>query len=179
MEIYSLLKFIHVVSAIVWVGGGFLLVLLGVLARRARSEGDLMAVLRQMGVIGPRLFMPASLVTLASGLAAVVVGGLAWEAWLVLGLAGILMTAVFGHFVLRPRAERAMTFLSDRHRRSDGISASAGLFALARIDLAMLLSVVALMVLKPGWDDIAILGVLAATIAAAALLGRAGARTAA
>lgn len=179
MEAYSVLKLVHVLSAIVWVGGGFVLVLLGIVARRAQSEADLMAVLRQVGFVGPRLFLPASLATLVSGLATVLAGGIAWEAWLVLGLAGTFATAVFGHFVLRPRAERAMAFLPDRHRRREGIEASAELFALARIDYALLFSVVALMVLKPGWDDIAILGVLAATVAAAALMTRLGARAAA
>lgn len=35
MDWYSIVKFLHVVTAILWVGGGFVLFLLGMLAERA------------------------------------------------------------------------------------------------------------------------------------------------
>lgn len=167
METYALLKFLHVASAIIWVGGGFTLLLLGILARRARNEAELIAVIRQIALVGPRLFLPASLSTLGFGLGMVFAGGLAWEAWLVLGLAGTLATALFGHFVLRPRAVHVMAFLPDPARRRDAIRVASELVALARVDYAVLFSVVALMVLKPGWSDVAVLAAIALVIAAA------------
>ena len=179
MELYPVLKLLHVASAIVWVGGGFTMVLLGLAARRARNEAELMNVMRQVSVIGPRLFLPASLATLAFGVGCVVAGGLAWEAWLVLGLGGTLATAAFGYLVLRPRAEHVLAFLPDPGRRRDAIRTASELLSLARIDYALLFSVVALMVLKPGWGDIAVLGLLGSGVACIVALALGGQRTAA
>jgi uncharacterized membrane protein len=178
MEPYLILKCLHVFSAIVWVGGGFVLMLLGTVARRTQGEAELITVLRQVAMIGPRLFLPASLATLGFGLGMVLAGGLAWDAWIVLGLGGTLATALLGQFVLKPRADLALALLPDPTRRREALRTASELFALARIDYALLFSVVALMVLKPGWGDVAVLatlGVALGTVALAPRLGRPGA----
>lgn len=169
MELYALVKFFHVVSAIVWVGGGAVLALLGFFALRARDEAALFTAARQMSFVGPRVFLPASLSTLSLGLGMVWVGGLAWEAWLVLGLAGTVATALFGQFVLKPRGERVAKLLAEPAKRRDAIRQTEALFRLARVDYGVLFAVIAVMVLKPGWSDPGAL-LLAAALPVAGLL---------
>ncbi|TGR94949.1 DUF2269 family protein, partial [bacterium M00.F.Ca.ET.191.01.1.1] len=68
MDWYSIVKFLHVVSATLWVGGGFALFLLGLLAERAGNvEGKLQAM-RATGQLGNRYFAPMSMLTLLFGL---------------------------------------------------------------------------------------------------------------
>ena len=60
MDWYSIVKFLHVAAAVLWVGGGFALMLLAV---RADLAGNVERTLNAMGAIGElgnRLFMPAS-----------------------------------------------------------------------------------------------------------------------
>lgn len=46
MDWYPIIKFLHIVSATVWVGGGFTLMLLGVLADRADNRENVMFIMR-------------------------------------------------------------------------------------------------------------------------------------
>ncbi len=174
MDLYSILKFFHVAAAMVWVGGGFVLMLLGVFAQRARNAEDLLAVVRQVAVVGPRVFLPASVLALGSGLGTVWAGGWAWEAWVILGLGGMLFTALFGQFALKPRADLIVAWRDDPRRRRDTVRAATELLALARIDVAVLLTVVALMVLKPGWADLPVFATIGLVLAAAAIVGQFG-----
>ncbi|TGQ24557.1 hypothetical protein EN859_036255, partial [Mesorhizobium sp. M00.F.Ca.ET.216.01.1.1] len=54
MDWYSIVKFLHVVSAILWVGGGFVLFLLGVLAERAGNIEDKLQAMRASGELGSK-----------------------------------------------------------------------------------------------------------------------------
>ena len=64
MDWYSIVKFLHVTSAILWLGGGFVLVLLAVRAERSGDPQALMLNIRNTAALGMILFMPASLATL-------------------------------------------------------------------------------------------------------------------
>jgi hypothetical protein len=118
---YDLLKTIHVLAAIVWVGGG--------------------------------IFMPASMTVLLMGILMVsLTDGLEFlDLWIVLGLAGIASTIAIGAGFLGPEAGRLGTLVAERgmadpevRRRRDRI------FLVSRIDLAVIVLVVVVMVFKPG-----------------------------
>lgn len=162
MDLYTLFKTLHILAALVWVGGGIGLAIAGFLALRLGSAALLLAIGRLVSLVGPRVFLPASLATLVFGLLMVWTGGLALEAWLVLGLLGTLATALFGQFVLKPRSETAAFLAADPVRRAQAITVTAGLLRLAAFDYVLLVSVVVLMVAKPGWGDASLLAGLAA-----------------
>jgi len=88
------LHFGHVISVIVWLGGGFTL---SVLAARARASGDPAAVrefARALLYFGPRVLTPAVVGTLVFGVA-LVLSSAAWDfgqAWVLLGL-GLFVVA--------------------------------------------------------------------------------------
>jgi Predicted integral membrane protein (DUF2269) len=168
MDLLTLLKFVHVSAAVLWVGGGFALILSGfLLAGRSTAEAQL-AVVRASALLGPRLFMPVSLVTLASGVTLLFAGGWGWQPFTVLGLAGVVFTAGFGMIVLGPSCERALKI-----EQTLGAPAAIAFLRrtqrLAFLDYAVQFAIVFLMVVKPGWQDFAIFAGLGAVVALAVL----------
>lgn len=82
---YPVLKTIHILAAVVWVGGLTLIILAILYERRDEMEG-LLVVAKQADWVGTRVFVPASLVTLGFGLAAAFKGS--WDfgnAWIIIG----------------------------------------------------------------------------------------------
>lgn len=168
MDFASLLKFVHISAALIWVGGGFVMVLGGIArARHARAE-DQLAHIRTLAFLGTRLFMPASIATLASGVALLVAAGWGWQPFTILGLAGIVFTAAFGALVLGPSSDRAAR-TADTGGATSALPMARRIYRLAAFDYAVQFSIIFLMVIKPGWQDIAIFAGLGAVVTLAAL----------
>lgn len=168
MDFASLLKFAHVIAAVLWVGGGFTTIIAGVvLAGRSTAQTQL-AIVQAVTLLAPRLFVPASIFTLASGVALLFVAGWGWQPFTVLGLAGVLFTATFGALVLGPSCERALK-LADTHGAEAAIPALRRVQRLAMMDYAVQFAIVFLMVVKPSWSDFAVFGGIGAIIVLAAL----------
>jgi uncharacterized membrane protein len=168
MDFVSLLKFIHISAAVLWVGGGIAMLLGGLLLARTRPADDQMAHIRTVALLGPRLFMPASLLTLLSGLSLQVAAGWGWQPFTVLGLIGVAFTAAFGAMVLGPSCERAAK-MAQSWGAVSALPMLRRIYRLAAFDYAVQIGIVFLMVVKPGWQDLAILGGLGAIITLAAL----------
>src|SRR5262245_62775350 len=66
---YTIYLSLHVLAAVVWVGGNVTLVSLGIVFER-RNDQDVMHVLGRLGGwVGPRVYSPASFAVLAFGTA--------------------------------------------------------------------------------------------------------------
>lgn len=172
MDFTTALKFAHVLAAVLWVGGGFTTILAGILlACRATAQNQLV-ILQAVTLLAPRLFIPASVFTLASGVTLLFAAGWGWQPFTTLGLAGVLFTATFGALVLGPSCERALK-LADTHGAESAIPSLRRVQRLAMMDYAVQFAIVFLMVVKPGWQDVSVftgLAVVIALAAAAALL---------
>jgi uncharacterized membrane protein len=169
MDLPTFLKFLHVTAAILWVGGGSVMILVSLALSGRATAAVQMAILRAAMLLGPRLFLPASLVTLASGLALVFVAGWGWQPFTVLGLVGIAFTATFGALYLGPSCERVLK-VEAMHGPQEALPLLRRLQRLSRMDYAVQFAIVFLMVVKPGWQDIATFLALAALLALAGLL---------
>ncbi len=77
-DLYLLLKFAHVLGAIVWLGGGLMLSVLGARARRRADRGAIGEFGRTLSFVGPRVLTPAVLATLVFG-AWMVIESAAWD----------------------------------------------------------------------------------------------------
>lgn len=167
MDFATTLKFAHVLAAVLWVGGGFTTIIAGVvLAGRSTAQTQL-AVVQAVTLLAPRLFIPASILTLATGVTLLFVAGWGWQPFTVLGLAGVIFTATFGALVLGPSCERALK-LANTHGAEAAIPSVRRVQRLAMMDYAVQFAIVFLMVVKPGWQDFAIFAGLAAVVALAA-----------
>lgn len=168
MDFATILKFAHVLAAVLWVGGGFTTIIAGViLAGRSTAQTQL-AVVQAVTLLAPRLFIPASILTLATGVALLFVAGWGWQPFTVLGLAGILSTASFGALVLGPSCEGALK-LAETHGAEAAIPALRRVQRLAMLDYAVQFAIVFLMVVKPSWSDFAVFGGIGGIIVLAAL----------
>ena len=152
-DIYDTLKWVHIMAAIVWVGGGIFIQVYTSRLRKAGETDRLAAFARDVEKLGNMLFLPASIVVLLMGIA------MTWYApfiewndtWILLGLLGILSTALFGALFLGPEAGRLGALAQERGADDPEVQARiARLFVVSRIDLAVIVLVIAVMVFKPG-----------------------------
>jgi uncharacterized membrane protein len=148
---YELVKTIHVLGAIAWVGGAITLNILGTKLRAAGDAPRLTAFARDVEWIGNRIYLPASVIVLVFGVLAVLEGGFGFTTlWVALGLAGIVFTALTGSLFLGPESKRIAQLADSRGVEDPEVQRRImRLFGLARIDLVVLLLVVVDMVAKP------------------------------
>lgn len=97
MDLETWLHFLHISAAVVWVGGGLMLVVIGL---RARSNGDLARIgdfADSLAYVGLRLFMPAVIVLLVTGVWMVFLdGGDFGQLWVLLALGAFVLAFVVG-----------------------------------------------------------------------------------
>src|SRR6476646_498420 len=104
---YFTFKAVHVAFAAIWIGGGFLLTILGVIAERQRDPVQIAAIAKQAAMVGEKLFSPAAGIVLAAGIALMVNTNWGWgHFWITAGLVGFASTFVTGIAVLAPRTHR-------------------------------------------------------------------------
>ena len=149
---YNTLKFLHVLAAIAWLGGN---IYAQVLATKVMAEGDpvhLGTIARDLGDLGNRLLLPAAVSVLVFGVWLVAVS--AWnftDPWILIGLTGVAITIVTGAFFIGPEAGRLGALAAERDPADPEIQRRIRrVVAISRIDLVVLVLVVADMVFKPG-----------------------------
>jgi uncharacterized membrane protein len=146
---YALLKLVHVLSVIAWLGGALNMNLLMWRITRAGDQATLAGLQRHAAVIGPAVLGTASVLTLLTGIGMVVSGRLDPQAlWIQWGFAGVIVHFLFGPLLLR----RAGIRLGEAVATGDDIRVRAAQRRVGRLNvtyLVLLLSVVGAMVLKP------------------------------
>ena len=143
---------IHVSVAVFWVGGGLLLTVLALRAERAKSPEEMAHIARQAVFAGERLFAPAGLLVLAMGITMVInspeIGF--GTTWVDIGLVGYALSFTTGIGVLAPRARQIVALLDEKGPAAPETQAAIQrILLIARVDVAVLLLVVADMLMKP------------------------------
>jgi uncharacterized membrane protein len=148
---FALFKLIHVAVAVFWVGGGLTLTVLALRAERANDPDDLATIAKQAAFIGERFFAPAGVVVLAMGIVMVVNRHLGWGTfWIDAGLVGYASTFATGVGVLSPLAKRVASLLETKGAADPETQAAIRrILLVARVDVGVLVLVVADMLLKP------------------------------
>ena len=148
---YDTLKFLHVLASISWVGSA---IYAQVLATKVMGEGRR----GPHGLDGEgrrrsrRLITPSAIAVLVFGVWMVAVSD--WnfsDTWILLGLIGIAITIVTGAGFLGPESERLARLGAERDPSDPDVQRRIlRIFVISRIDLVVLVLVVAVMVFKPG-----------------------------
>jgi uncharacterized membrane protein len=148
---YALFRVIHVSVAVFWVGGGLLLTVLALLAERRSDPNEIATIARQAAFVGEKLFAPAGLVVLLTGIAMMLNTDWGWgKFWIDAGLAGYAVTFATGVGVLAPLAKRINALVATKGATAtETQEAIQRILLVARVDIAVLLLVVADMVTKP------------------------------
>src|SRR3954469_2758464 len=107
---YTLFKALHVVAAVTWVGGAHFAATLGARAARSGDGRRMAGFAAEMEVVGMRIFMPASLLLILSGVAMMINGSLDWgQLWVDYGLAIWVIAFVLGIGFFAPESGRLKT----------------------------------------------------------------------
>jgi uncharacterized membrane protein len=148
---FAVFKLIHVSVAVFWVGGGIVLTALALWAQTKSDPEELATVARQAAFVGERLFAPAGLVVLAMGITMVINDHIGFgTTWVVIGLVGYALTFTTGIAFLSPRAKRIAELLETKGAAAEETQAAIReILLIARVDVGVLLIVVADMLLKP------------------------------
>lgn len=178
MTRYDLLLLLHVLGAMLWLGGATLMTLAAFRASRAPTPAELAQLGALAGWLAPRLFLPSLLAVGASGIALTLDGG--WplgELWLQLGLAAYGVSLAT-QFLFREPELRRMRRANAQLGPGNPETARRGrrLVLVGRAELALLVLVAADMVLRPQAGDTGVLAggaaILFAALAAMLLGGR-------
>ncbi len=148
---YALFKYIHVLFAVVWIGGGALLTILALAAERKEDPMELVTVARQAAFVGEKVFAPAGLVVFLMGVAMMLNTDWGWgRFWIVAGLIGYAVTFVTGVAVLSPLAKK-IEVSAEQNGPTDPVTMAliSRILVIARVDVAVLFLVIADMVTKP------------------------------
>lgn len=148
MTLFETLKFLHVIAAIVWLGGGILQTILVWRVRRA-DHSHRLGLARDMKALGDKMFGAATLAVLLFGVWMVLERpAFAFgDTWIVIGLVGILISGAIGGVFFAPQGKVLLGKL-ESGEAADAVLRNISRVAL--IDQAILLVVVWAMVAKPG-----------------------------
>lgn len=154
---YTLFKSVHVLTAVLWVGGGamiqayaFRIIRTGDARRQAEFAKD-------TEVVSMRVFIPATWILLLAGIAMMINADLTWgQNWVVLGFIAFALSFVIGAGFLGPESGRIAAVIERDGPASPEAQARIGrILLISRCELVVLMTVIVNMVVKPvgnaGW----------------------------
>jgi uncharacterized membrane protein len=172
MSYYEALLYLHILTAVLWVGGGFMLLMLVHRGQRTDDDVLLERLARNSQWLAQRLFIPSSLAVLLLGILLTIEGPWSFgDLWIVLGLVGYGVSFLTGILFLEPEGKRVAAAIAEHGPKSaEARRHIRRINAVQRMEMVVLLLVVAAMALKPSGDDTATLvaggAIVAVTLAA-------------
>jgi uncharacterized membrane protein len=148
--VYNLFKFLHIIGAIVWIGGVITVSIINALVAREQDGTALAALTRQSRFHGMAVVGPAAGLTLIAGIVMIAVSGLGVPLWVIWGFAAIIVSMALGATLLR-RAGADVSEVAATAKPGDPrlIALQRRLAMLNTINVLVLLSAVWAMVFKP------------------------------
>lgn len=149
--LYTLLKFIHVASIAVWFGALVTLTVLNRLFTRVGDTATVQAIGRQGGALSSRLFLPAVLTTLITGIGMVQSGDLSFGTpWVVAGIVGLIISMYIGAVLTGGAARKLGGQIARGEIDGPGIARAQRRILMAGVvNMLLLLVIIWAMVAKP------------------------------
>ena len=169
---YDVYLLLHVVAAIVWLGGGLALSILGTRIAKANDPARMVAFARDAEWMGSHVFLPASAAVLVFGFLMIHAGFPAFDQlWIQLALGLFGVTFLTGSLFLGPQAGRIAKLIEQHGEASTEVQAQIRrVLLVSRLDLLTLYSIVVVMVAKPTSDSALLFTIWAIVVAVAAAL---------
>jgi uncharacterized membrane protein len=148
---YTLFKAIHVTFAVIWVGGGFSIMINAIRAQRTWDPKQVVTVAQQAAFLGEKIFAPAGLVVFLMGIAMMINTNWGWgHFWIIVGLLGYAATFGIGIGVLSPLAKRIeRSAVENGPEHPETLALIDRIMLIGRFDMGVLLIVILDMVTKP------------------------------
>lgn len=149
---YEFLLTIHVLAAVLWVGGG---VTIHVLGRRVlrRNDGDeIYRFSQEANRIGMRMYAPLALILLVAGILLVNEGGYEFsQAWISIAFLGWAVSFLIGIGYYGPQDKKLQALVAAEGPQAPGVVANVRqVIFVNQIELLILVLVVIDMTVKPG-----------------------------
>jgi uncharacterized membrane protein len=149
--LYQALVFVHILMAVVWVGGAVTMQALAVRAQRSPEPGETARLFSDVEWIGTRMFMPSSLILLGAGVWAVLEGP--WElsqGWISAGFAVWFLSFAVGAGFMGPESGRIKALVREHGPLDDQVKARINrVLLVSRVELVLLIAIIYIMVAKP------------------------------
>jgi uncharacterized membrane protein len=151
LTLFSTLKFLHIVAAIIWVGGVITLTLLNARLASTRNGAAMAALASVGGFFGQKVFGPAAGVTFLAGLATALNAGFPMRSvWIIWGFLVILLSIALNAALIRPTAQRIGALAATPDGDGGQVAAlQRRLWMLTALNIVLLLSAVWAMIAKP------------------------------
>jgi uncharacterized membrane protein len=152
-DVFNGLKYVHILTAMIWLGTSIYLQFTATRLAKANDPARMATFAKDAEYTGTHLIMPSTILLLLMGIALVAYSpayGFT-DAWILLAFAGYAATFVTGAFVIGPTTGKIGALIESEGPASPEAQALIRrIFAVSRVDLVVLLLVVADMVFKPG-----------------------------
>lgn len=129
---YEWAKAVHVLAAVIWVGGAAVVQVLALFALRSKLPGRKAEFAREAEWVGMKIFLPSTLVLIGLGFYLVEDANWGYHLWVILALVGFGLSFVTGLFFLGPESKRIAEAIDAegptlrRWRRGSSGSCSSG-----------------------------------------------------
>ena len=157
MTWYTFFKSVHVIMAVIWVGGATIIQAYAFRILRADDGKRKADFAEDTEVVGMRVFVPASLVLFLAAVGMMINLDWSWgQNWVVLGLIAFGLSFLIGAGFLGPESGRIAELIAEHGPDAEVVQARIRrLLVVSRCELVVLLTVVLNMVVKPigqpGW----------------------------
>jgi len=148
---YEWFMTVHVLAAVMWVGGSVMLTLLGLMTLGLNDPVRLAQFAKQVSFLGGVYFPPLSLMVVAFGFAMIANGDLSYSlTWLQIAIVGWAISFFVGAAYLGPHAKKLSKLLDGREAEDAETQALIQrILFVARLDALLLLFIVFDMTAKP------------------------------
>jgi uncharacterized membrane protein len=147
---YEFSLWVHVFTAVIWVGGGIAIQFFALRITRTNDPVRLAGFSKDAEWIGLRVFMPSSIILLVFGFVLVEEGNWGYDFWVIFGLVVLGLSALTGAAFLGPEAGR-IGKLTEQHgvEHPEVQARIKRILKISRIEALLLTAVVFDMVVKP------------------------------
>jgi uncharacterized membrane protein len=151
---YLVFKSIHVLAAVIWLGGGAMITVLAWRAQRAKDNLQLLQIGKQAEWLSTRVFVPAALVVLAMGIVLMQKGDWGYgDFWALFGLIAWGVSFVVGAAFLGPETGKLAKLIEAKGPEDpDVITRLNRIISVARTDVVLIILIAIDMVAKPFFD---------------------------
>jgi uncharacterized membrane protein len=148
---YGVFKAIHVLAAIIWLGGGAAIAVLAWQAQRTKDNAQLLQIGKQAEWLSMRLFVPSALVVVAMGVVLMHKGDWGYgHFWTLFGLIAWGVSFVVGAAFLGPEAGRLSKLIETKGPEDPEVLARLNrIISVARTDVVLIILNAIDMVAKP------------------------------
>ena len=148
---YHFVLYVHVICAVIWVGGALYAQMLALRVSRSDDPSELPRLGRNIEYIGSRVFMPAAILLFIAGAIMTLQAWSFGQLWVAVSVALWILSAAAGAIYLGPRAKRVAALFDAEGPESVGGRQLLGrLFLVSRLELVSFAVIIGLMVFKPG-----------------------------